>query len=228
MNVYPVPMRRRTQYTAVFLLAHVLLVSPPMFHHKINAQTINSDKQSLDMIADFADRICSEVALEGSSSNLELSGSAEAKLNGLLKKMAALGIDGAAKYEEKQFKGLLQKDLRAAIQDRNQCRLKVADTLISKLLRPAIISPPPVARFPFDMQMKQAKSRIKYLADDYLHTNDMSLVEVIGPYGDNVLDSPGLYDWPKVIEALEKQGYIKIRKRTANNTEFTYTGRTSH
>ena len=56
----------------------------------------------------------------------------------------------------------------------------------------------------------------------------MSLVEVTGTYGDNVLDSPGLYDWPKVIEALEKQGYVKINKRARNNIEFTYIGRTSH
>lgn len=217
------------KYAAIFLFAHGLILSPGFFQYSANAQTAKPDKQSLDMIADFAERICSEVPLEGSSNNLELSGSAEANLNGLLKNLGSLGIEGAAKYEQKQFKGLLQKDLRAAIQDQNLCRLKVADSLISKLLGTSAATPrsSPIARFPFDKQLEAAKARIRYLAEDFLQSNNMSLVEVTGTYGDNVLDSPDLYDWPKVFEALEKQGYVKINKRTKNNIEFTYTGSAS-
>lgn len=217
-------MLQRTIYHALAAFVLVAFIQSP-----INAQGSKPDRQSLDMIADFAERICSEVPLEGGSRNLDLSGSAETKLNGLLKNIAALGIQGAAKYEEKQFKGLLQKDLRAAIQDGNLCRLKVAETLISKVLSPFPPAPsrtPAVARFPFDRQLELAKIRIKYLAEDYLRTNDMSLVEVMGAYGDSVLDSPDLYDWPKVIQALEKKGYIKVKRRTTNNIEFTYTGLT--
>ena len=214
------------RYGAI-MAAHVLILSMIGFQHHANAQTAKPDKQSLDMIADFAERICSDVPLEGSSSNLELSGSAESNLNGLLKNLGSLGIEGAAKYGQNQFKGLLQKDLRAAIQDQTLCRLKVADTLISKLLGDAPTAPrsSPVARFSFDKQLEVAKSRIRYLAEDYLRSNDMSLVELKGVYGDNVIDSPDLYDWPKVIEALEKEGYVKINKRTRNNIEFTYRGR---
>lgn len=215
---------------AIFLFVYAVSLSFQGSQYTVNAQALKPDKQSLDMIADFAERICSEVSLEGSSSSLDLSGSGEAKLAGLLKNMAAIGIDGAAKYEQKQFKGFLQKDLRAAIQDSNLCRLKVADTLISRLLSATpdrIRQIPPIARFPFNRQLEQAKARIKYLADEYLHTNDMSLVEVRGAYGDNVLDSPDLFDWPKVLEVLEKQQYIKITKRTQVNIEFTYTGRAS-
>jgi hypothetical protein len=215
------------KYGAIFLFAYGSVISPEVSQYSANAQTVKPDKQSLDMIADFAERICSEVPLEGSSNNLDLSGSAEANLNGLLKNLGSLGIEGAAKYEQKQFKGLLQKDLRAAIQDQNLCRLKVADSLISKLLGTSAATPrsSPVARFPFDKQLEAAKARIRYLAEDFLQSNNMSLVEVTGAYGDNVLDSPDLYDWPKVLEALEKQGYVKINKRTKNNIEFTYTGR---
>ncbi len=78
----------------------------------------------------------------------------------------------------------------------------------------------PAARFPFDLQIDRAKQRIKYLSYEYLHSEVMSLVEVAGSYGDNVLDSPNLYDWPTVMEELEKQGYIKILKRTGENIEF--------
>lgn len=211
-------------YVVIILLVFSPLISQPT----ANAQAMKPDKQSLEMIADFAERICSEVPLEGGSSNLELSGSAETKLNGLLKSLGSLGIEGAAKYEQKEFKGLLQKDLRAAIQDQNMCRLKVAESLISKILDRSDAAPrqaPPVGRFPMDMQLASAKKRIKYLAEDYLHTNTLSLADVMGPYGDNIMADTQLYDWPKVMDALEKEGYVKIGKRTKNNIEFTYTGR---
>ncbi len=81
-------------------------------------------------------------------------------------------------------------------------------------------TPPPIARFPFDSQIHNAKERIRYLSQEYLKTDKMSLVEVKGAYGDNVLDSPQLYEWDKVMNELEKQGYIKILRRTGNNIEF--------
>ena len=90
------------------------------------------------------------------------------------------------------------------------------------------VAPSSVALFPFELQVTRAKERIKYLADEYLRSNVMSLVEVTGPYGDNVLDSPNLYDWTKVIEELERQGYVKILKRTQKNFEFAYTGKAHH
>lgn len=77
-----------------------------------------------------------------------------------------------------------------------------------------------IAQFPFDLQVNRAKKRIRYLAQEYLKTDTMSLVEVVGAYGDNVLDSPQLYDWNKVMNELERQGYIKILRRTENNIEF--------
>jgi len=90
------------------------------------------------------------------------------------------------------------------------------------------VAPSSVASFPFDLQVTRAKERIKYLADEYLRSNVMSLVEVTGPYGDNVLDSPNLYDWAKVIEELERQGYVKILNRTQKNIEFAYTRKAQH
>lgn len=93
---------------------------------------------------------------------------------------------------------------------------------------PELRPPSSVARFPFDVQVARAKARIKYLAEEYLRTNIMSLVEVTGPYGDNVLNSPNLYDWAKVIEELERQGYVKILKRAQENIEFAYTGKGPH
>lgn len=83
---------------------------------------------------------------------------------------------------------------------------------------------PPIARFPFDLQVHNAKERIRYLSQEYLKTDTMSLVEVKGAYGDNVLDNPQLYDWDKVMSELETQGYIKILRRQENNIEFKVLG----
>jgi hypothetical protein len=52
--------------------------------------------------------------------------------------MAALGIQGAAKYQASQYKGLLQKDLAAAMRDSSECKLKVANSLMAKLLSASI------------------------------------------------------------------------------------------
>jgi hypothetical protein len=78
----------------------------------------------------------------------------------------------------------------------------------------------PIARLPFDIQMQTAKARIRYLSQEYLHTDTLSLVEIIGHYGDNQLDSPELYDWDKVMMELEKQEFIKILKKENGNIVF--------
>lgn len=83
------------------------------------------------------------------------------------------------------------------------------------------VRPSPVAKFPFNTQIAQAKERIRYLSQDYLKTDTMSLVEVKGFYGDNMLDAPELYDWDKVVHELEKQGFLKVIRRTSRgNIEF--------
>jgi hypothetical protein len=81
-------------------------------------------------------------------------------------------------------------------------------------------APPPIVRFPFNLQIRNAKERIRYLSREYLKTETMSLIEVKGVYGDNVLDSPQLYDWDKVMNELERQGYIKILQQTNDNIVF--------
>ncbi|MGX9727698.1 MAG: hypothetical protein ACTFAK_10390 [Candidatus Electronema sp. VV] len=63
------------------------------------------------MIANFPDRICSNIRLEGSGSAVELNGEAKAELKGLFKKFANLGIGGTGKYKETAWSGVLQKDI---------------------------------------------------------------------------------------------------------------------
>jgi hypothetical protein len=56
----------------------------------------------------------------------------------LLKRFTDIGLQGAAKYQQSQFQGLLQKDLLTAMRDTTSCRLTVANTLMSRLLGAAV------------------------------------------------------------------------------------------
>lgn len=78
------------------LLAFLSLVS---IDGIANADSLETQKKALDIIADFADRLCTTTPLTGSASNLELSEHAKAELSELIKKIANLGIEGAAKYQ---------------------------------------------------------------------------------------------------------------------------------
>jgi hypothetical protein len=115
-----------------FLLLMGIIFS--LFAPNTFSQTIDSQKEALNVIADFADRICPPVPISGSSENLELSGEAKIELNNLLKKIADLGIKGAAKYQESHYKGVLQKDLAVLLQHGSKCKLEVWKDLKDKLL----------------------------------------------------------------------------------------------
>ena len=91
------------------------------------ASSLEDQEKALNVIADFADRICSNIRLEGSGSAVELNGEAKAELKGLLKKFANLGIGGTGKYEETAWSGVLQKDIAAILQKNVDCKLKIVD-----------------------------------------------------------------------------------------------------
>jgi hypothetical protein len=77
----------------------------------------------------------------------------------------------------------------------------------------------PVAKLPFDLQIRVVKDRIKHLKE-YLKTDTMSLVEVTRTYGNHFLGNTDLYDWSKVMIELERQEYIKIIERKGKNIIF--------
>ncbi|WP_095158787.1 hypothetical protein [Pseudomonas sp. Irchel 3E13] len=95
----------------------------------------------LDAIANFAERICSTPEAKGNSQTTELSGAAKAELKGLVKKVVDLGIDGAAKYESKEYEGVLQQDLAPLISKSTTCKESISQKLIDKLVTDASITP---------------------------------------------------------------------------------------
>lgn len=92
-------------------------------------------KAALDVIQAFADNFCKTVPLAGKSDSVEASVEAKAKLSNLLKKLADLGIEGAAKYRSEEWQGPLRDSLSGILKDNQNCRLEIWKDLQSKLLR---------------------------------------------------------------------------------------------
>lgn len=100
-----------------------------------DASDLKEQKEALDMIAEFADRLCKTIPLEeGRAGGLELSGSAKVELNKLIKKIVDLGIEGAAKYKSEEWQGVLQKDLPGLLKDNIDCKIEVWKDLKDKLM----------------------------------------------------------------------------------------------
>lgn len=106
------------------------------------AASLKEQEEALNMIAEFAERLCKDIPLEGQGSNLELTGKAKAELNGILNKLVNLGVEGAVKYQDTKYKGLLQKDLVRALKDSTNCKLQIWNDLKDSLLGPKTITPP--------------------------------------------------------------------------------------
>jgi hypothetical protein len=100
------------------------------------ADDLEKQRQALNIIVDYASRICVTVPQTGKSGNVELSGKAKAELNELLKKIANLGIEGAAQYQALQYEGVLQKELAEQLNKSRDCQREVSQDLINRLLPP--------------------------------------------------------------------------------------------
>jgi hypothetical protein len=106
-----------------------------------NADSLEAQQKGLNVILDFADRLCTTIPLTGGANNLELSGQAKAELSALLKKIANLGLEGAAKYQTSEWQGVLQQDLAGQLNSSRNCKVEVFKDLKDRLL--ASVPPPP-------------------------------------------------------------------------------------
>jgi hypothetical protein len=90
---------------------------------------LDAQRNALNIIADFADRICTRIPLEGSGENIELSGQAKAELNAILNRLVDLGIQGAVRYRRDEWQGLLQEDLAKMVSESTNCKRQVWEDL---------------------------------------------------------------------------------------------------
>lgn len=99
------------------------------------AESLEVQTKALALITQTADGICSIVSQAGSSQSLNVKGDVKAQLNGLIRQLADLGISGAADFTADQYEGVIHADLATAIQHNAECKLKVFDTLQSKMIK---------------------------------------------------------------------------------------------
>lgn len=118
-------------YRGLGALILLFSVSPTL------AQTLTQQQKALAIIRETANDICGSVPLEQTNQQVDLTGSAKAKLSGALGKIVDAGISGAAKYTSGSSKGVLQKDLAQAIKAGSDCRQSVFQTLAPRMVLPA-------------------------------------------------------------------------------------------
>jgi hypothetical protein len=86
-------------------------------------------EKALALIRETADGICGTVRTEGTSDSEKVTGAVNAKLNGLIGKLADLGISGNGSYSADQYVGLIREDLPKALENVNACKTNVFDKL---------------------------------------------------------------------------------------------------
>jgi len=107
----------------ILLIAFLLTESPYVVFADDNFQ---KQAEALNIIAEFANRICGEYKDIGSSESVDISGEITTEINGLLKKLAALGISGTAAYYDKAYQGVLQEDLIDLLKNQMHCKENIA------------------------------------------------------------------------------------------------------
>jgi len=69
--------------------------------------------------------VCGDFQQEGNSTRVAIKGDAQAKIDGLLKKLVGLGISGAGEFNSEQYVGVLQAEVGQQLNSVRECRLKV-------------------------------------------------------------------------------------------------------
>jgi hypothetical protein len=113
----------------LFIISVVsIAMAPP-----VGAQC-NEVAGALDIIAEFADRFCKEVPLQGNTVNTTISGEVRADLQNVLRRIIDLGVAGNVIRENSEYEGVLQKDLLPLLLDQGRCRSEVWRVLSAKLI----------------------------------------------------------------------------------------------
>jgi hypothetical protein len=96
--------------------------------------TLTPQQQALKDIREFADGICTRIPLISTTAKVEFNGQAKAELTGVVKKLANLGVEGAGNYKSEASQNVLQADLAATVKHGDDCRQRIAEKLIDKMI----------------------------------------------------------------------------------------------
>ena len=136
-----------------------------------SASSADIEQDALNLIANFADRMCTKIPLEGSEGNRELSGEAQAELSSFMKYLADIGVEGAVDYKEASYQGLIREDIVNALTASTNCKLKIWDDLKKRVLVGGSIDS-------LDAAFQDPREGIT-LSEDQIHTIIDGTVELV-------------------------------------------------
>ncbi|NKN39487.1 hypothetical protein HFC70_24370 [Agrobacterium sp. a22-2] len=90
----------------------------------VNAQG-GAKAEALESVQKILPLICGSFPQGGSAQKVEIKGEAKATINGLLKKLADLGIEGAADFSSEEYVGVLRSEIGAELKSVRDCNQKV-------------------------------------------------------------------------------------------------------
>ena len=117
--------------TLFFALLSVWLSGTPQ------AQDIGAQQAALKDIRETAADICYTIPQRGDQSDLHLSGEVDAKLAGVISRIADLGIKGAGELKNQHYQGVLREQLAATLKESADCKRDVFKILVDKMLPPS-------------------------------------------------------------------------------------------
>src|ERR1700730_14413664 len=107
----------RSFVTIVLVSFGVFACSAIIEYAYSQTQDLQKQERALELITKTAGSICKTVNTEGSSDSAKVSGAVNAQLNGLIGKLAGLGISGDGSYGADHYAGLIREDLPGALRN---------------------------------------------------------------------------------------------------------------
>lgn len=160
-----------------------------------SSQGLDESDKAIKIIVNAAKDLCETVPLSGGTEGIQLTGDARAKLKGVLKKLADIGIEGAVKYEKSSYDGVLQKDLANIINQSTNCKMDVWNDLKDKL----------ISSLPTDKRNKNSEALIKDQNPTELIISKISLKDYWG------------FDEPYVVATIKNTSSV-----SANNVRVSF------
>jgi hypothetical protein len=103
-------------------------------HNSALAESLDAQTKALGLITNTADRICNIVSTNGDANSVEAKGNVNAQLSGLASKLADIGVSGTGGINNEKYHNVIRQDLSATLKDNAACKLKVFESLLSKLM----------------------------------------------------------------------------------------------
>lgn len=99
----------------------------------ITQPTHAANPQAMREAVDLASEVCGEIQREGSGSQYELSGAAEAKVKGFFKNFVDVGAGGNASTSGSKYDNVVRDELAAELKNARDCRKDMSKYFIDKL-----------------------------------------------------------------------------------------------